>query len=321
LVQISSGVCSLSPHTPNSRLEGFHLPETLAHRTPSVACILVNWNGVSDTLACLDSLRVQNYAELKVFVVDNGSTNDSIAQIRTAHPEVDVIAAGENLGFATGVNVGLRRAYAEHFDFFWLLNNDTVCPADTCSKLVRKALANPAAGIIGSVLYYMHHPVQVQAWGGGEINTLLGRTTHACQPFLPGPKSYATFASVLLPRAVLERVGVLWEGYFMYWEDGDFALRTRAAGYGLVIAEDTAILHREGGSTAAKSPKTDRFSTTAGLHFLDRHSPLPLFSKVWFLSVRLLARVLRLHPENVRAAWAALGDYRAQRKRPHTDQL
>lgn len=294
-------------------------PSFAATSAPSVCCVLLNWNGWRDTLACLASLTTQDYPSLQILVVDNGSTDDSVARIREAYPQVQVIEAGANLGFARGCNLGIRHAYAADFEYVWMLNNDTVAPPDTCAKLVAKA--HPGAGLIGSVLYYMHDPARVQAWGGGDINTLLGRTSHFDAPHALGPHSYLTFASVLIPREVLARVGVLYEGSFMYWEDSDYALRVTHAGYALAVAEDTAILHKEGGSAAPKSPAIERYSAASGLHFLRRHSPLPLFSQVWFIAVRLLARIARRQPENVRAVWSAVGDYLRQRKQAYTDQL
>jgi GT2 family glycosyltransferase len=294
---------------------------TTADALPTVYCVLVNWNGWADTAACLRSLAVQNYAPLQVVVMDNGSKDHSVANIRAEFPAITVIEAGSNLGFACGSNVGIRHAVAQGADFVWLLNNVTLAPPDTCSKLVRKALANPHAGLIGSVLYRMDHPAEVQAWGGGELHTILGRSSHALAPFTPGPKSYLTFASVLIPRAVLERVGVLYEGYFMYWDDADYALRVTRAGYGLAVAEDTAILHKEGGSAEARSPVIDRYSVAAGMHFLRRHSPVAPVSMTIFVAVKLASRAAKGRWKNARAVLAAVGDYRRQRRTVYSDQL
>jgi len=288
---------------------------TLAENsTATVSCVVVNWNGVADTLACLASLMAQNYPSLRVIVVDNGSTDDSVARIRETFPAVVVVEAGKNLGFAGGCNAGIDRALADGTDFVWLLNNDTVAPPDTCGKLLAKATQEPMAGLIGSVLYYMDDPGKVQAWGGGNLTVWRGRSSHFLAPTELGPTSYLTFASVLIPREVLLRVGVLYEGFFMYWDDGDFALRVTAAGYGLAVAEDTAVLHKEGGSTEHRSPLMDRFNTAAGMHLLRRHAAVPWFSMAIFLGLRVARRVVRGEWKNVRAVLAAVGDYWRQRK-------
>jgi GT2 family glycosyltransferase len=288
---------------------------------PVVGCVLVNWNGRADTMACLESLMLQQYASLRVVVVDNGSADGSVGAIRTAFPQVTVLEAGKNLGFTAGSNLGIECAVKNGADFVWLLNNDTVAPPDTCGKLVAKAMLEPKAGLIGSVLYYMHDPGRVQAWGGGDITVWMGRSTHFSGTVALGPTSYLTFASVLIPREVLLRVGILYEGSFMYWDDSDYALRVTKAGYGLAVAEDTAILHKEGGSATRRSPVVDRYSTTAGLHFLRRHAAAPWFSMPLFVALKLGNRVVRLEGENVRGVWLGVRDYWAQRGKVFRERL
>jgi GT2 family glycosyltransferase len=258
---------------------------------------------------------------LYTVVVDNGSTDDSVARIEASFPQVTLVPTGRNLGFPSGCNVGIRYAVAAGADYIWLLNNDTICPPATCSQLVTKALANPSAGIVGCVLYYMQNPAQVQAWGGGEVNPLLGRTTHALATFTPGPRSYMTFASALIPRKVFQEIGVLYEGFFMYWDDADLALRVTRAGYTQTVAEDTAILHKEGGSSAPRSPLIDRYSIAAGLHFLRRFSSLPPVSMVFFLCMKFASRALKGRWKNARAVLQAVTDYRRQRHIAFTDRL
>jgi len=283
--------------------------------------VVVNWNGCADTLACLAALREQDYPALHVVVVDNGSSDDSVARIQTAFPDVTVIETGRNLGFPSGSNVGMRRALQEGAEYVWQLNNDTFAPADTCSKLVARAQQVPEAGIVGSVLYFMHDPSKVQAWGGGNLNLWTARATHFLAPAALGPTSYLTFASALIPREVLLKVGLLFEGFFMYWDDPDLALRVTAAGYRLAVAEDTAILHKEGGSTVRRSPVIDRYATASALHFLRRHSPVPVLSMAILLTTKLTSRMLRGEWQNARAVLLAVGDYRIQRRQVYHETV
>ena len=288
---------------------------------PLVYCVVVNWNGCADTLACLTKLRAQDYTALRVVVVDNGSSDDSVARIHAEFSDVTVIEAGSNLGFASGTNAGIRHALEDGAEYVWLLNNDTLAPADTCSKLVARAAQVPRVGIVGSVLYYMDDPARVQAWGGGNLTPWLGRSTHFYAPATLGPSSYLTFASVLIPREVLLKVGLLYEGYFMYWDDADLSLRVTSAGYHLTVAEDTAILHKEGGSAVRHSPVIDRYAVAAGLHFLRRHSPIPLFSMAVLLTTKLSSRLLRGQWSNAKAVLLAIGDYRVQRRKVYRETV
>jgi GT2 family glycosyltransferase len=288
---------------------------------PRVFCVIVNWNGRADTMACLETLMQQEYPRLHVVVVDNGSSDDSVERIRSGFPQVEVIETGRNLGFASGTNVGVRRALQQDAQFVWLLNNDTLAPPDTCSKLVARARQEPDAGAVGSVLYYMHDPARVQAWGGGNLKVWMGRTTHFLKPAKLGRHSYLTFASVLLRREALLRVGVLYEGFFMYWDDADFALRLTRAGYRLAVAEDTCVLHKEGGSAERRSALIDRFYVTAGMRFLKRHAAAPLLSMGLFLTLKLAKRLASGEWKNAQAVFLAIGDYWSQRRQTYTDRV
>src|ERR1041385_7762298 len=115
---------------------------------PSVAVILVNWNGKSDTLECLRSLEQDTYRLKRVIVVDNGSTDDSVEAIRRAHPLTNVIETGTNLGFTGGNNVGIRYALSSGSDYVFLLNNDTTVAPDAVQALVDAAEAESSYHIL-----------------------------------------------------------------------------------------------------------------------------------------------------------------------------
>lgn len=288
---------------------------------PLVSCVVVNWNGWQDTNACLAALALQEYTNLRVIVVDNGSTNGSARQISQMHPWVTLIETGSNLGFAGGCNVGTRLAVAEGADYLWLLNNDTVAPPDTASKLVQAAQANPEAGAIGSVLYYMHDPAKVQAWGGGSVNLWSGYVSHFRQPAAFGRNSFFTAASVLIPERVCREVGVLNEGFFMYADDADFCLRLHAAGYSLAMAEETAILHKEGGSAAKRDPSMDAYATTSMMRLLTRHAPVPPVSVAVYLLLRLANRLRRGEWTNIAGVLKGVGVYFREWNVVFTDRL
>ncbi len=127
-----------------------------------VTCILLNWNGWQDTLACLDALKQCTFPDLTVIVVDNGSSNDSVVRIRAAHPDVPLLESKINLGFAGGNNIGIRYALAHHADYVWLLNNDTEPAPDALPALVSKALTNDRIGAVASICYYANAPSTVK---------------------------------------------------------------------------------------------------------------------------------------------------------------
>jgi GT2 family glycosyltransferase len=272
-----------------------------------VGCVVLNWNGWQDTLACLRSLETQTCQPLHVYIVDNGSTNDSVERLRGFIAESEgptqfsLIEAGANLGFGKGTNVGIRRALQDACGLVWILNNDTECPPDTLAKLVRAADTHPEAGMVGTVLLYHHDPARVQAWSGGHVSRLTGTSRHysSAEPQTKG--SYVTFASALVRAEVLQQIGLLYEGAFMYYEDSDFAMRMEATPWKIAVAEDTAVLHKEGASgDGQRSRFMEKTIAVSGLKFLRRHSPLPWVSLPLFLCIKLVNR-LRL------GEWSAFG--------------
>jgi GT2 family glycosyltransferase len=289
-----------------------------ATQEPTVACILVNWNNWQDTSECLASLARQDYPALCVMVVDNGSTNDSLSQLRTAHPWATYIENGYNAGFPKACNVGARHPCAVSADFVWLLNNDTIAPPDTTRKLLAAALANPEAAVIGAVLYYADGPSRIQAWGGGRISLWTGYNTHYAGPTALAANSYITFASALIRRPVFDRLGGLFEGAFMYFEDPDFCLRARAAGWQLAVAADTSILHKEGASFKASGPqqgrtrnlRLERLVTLSGLVFLSRHAAIPAIACPLFFLARVAKRIVYTDWAAIKAVVAGALDWR-----------
>lgn len=256
----------------------------------SVAIILLNWNGWKDTLRCLSSVGKLDYRNKRVIVVDNGSTDDSVARIRAAYPEVLLLETGENLGFSGGCNVGMRHALGSGADYVWLLNNDTEADRNALSAMVALAESDAGLGAIGSLLYYMDSPETLQAWGGGWISFMTGRARHHRGPVATSKLHYLTAASLLIRRSALEAVGLLdEENFFMYWEDTDFCLRLRAGGWKLAVSTESIILHRESASTGKGSPLMNYYFNESAVRFMRRHAPIP----AWPLAVGIIGRLTK----------------------------
>jgi GT2 family glycosyltransferase len=281
---------------------------------PKVVCVILNWNGWQDTVACLDALRQANYTNLTTIVVDNGSTNDSVERIQAAHPEILLLATGGNLGFAAGNNHGIRYGLEHGAEYIWLLNNDTKPAPDALSALVRKAEADPALGEVGSVLRYMDRPEVVQAWGGGRVNTWIGYSWRADKLIEDEWFHDLLGASILIRGRALEQVGLLDERFFLYWEDSEFGFRLRKFGWKLGVAADSNVLHKVNASTAGNRPLLDRYFTASGILFLRLYSPFPLFSIPVFLALRVGKRIVHGKFQNLRAVALGVSDYLVRRR-------
>jgi GT2 family glycosyltransferase len=188
-----------------------------------------------------------------------------------------IVRVGANRGFSAGNNAGLRYALARgDFEHAWLLNNDTIVPPDALQALLDTAREDAAIGMCGSTLLYHHDPTQVQTLGGAEYNRWLALPRHigafspadapVDQARVTARLAYVSGASMLVSRALLERVGLLDESYFLYFEELDWA--TRAAGrFRLGYAAASRVYHKEGASIGAHSRAVQK-NEVADYHFL-----------------------------------------------------
>jgi GT2 family glycosyltransferase len=273
---------------------------------PKVYVIVLNWNGGNDTVGCLSSLQRLSYENCSVLVIDNGSTDDSPTHIREAFPEVELLETGENLGFAGGCNVGIRRALAQRADFIWLLNNDTTVHPDALKAMVEKAGTDPRIGIVGSAIYNMQEPERLQCWGGGYINFLLGRPRHFLKPVDDGKLQFITGASLMISRGAVEAVGELDESFFMYWEDADYCFRLRRAGWLIVVAGQSKIWHKAPTAVGRGSVSSYQYFNASAARFFQKHASVPVFSFWSGFVVRLVKRLLVGDWEKTRAVWAGM---------------
>lgn len=264
-----------------------------ARAVPRVCIIVLNWNGWQDTIDCLASLQNLNYANHEILTIDNGSTNDSVRRINERFPKIPITRLERNLGFSGGCNVGIRHALASGAQYVWLLNNDTKVEPRTLEAMVEVAEKDPRVGAVGSVLYDMHNPDRVQAWGGGKVNLWFGRSSLCAEQTPEDELSYVTGASLMLRKQSIEQVGLFDEAFFMYWEDVDLCFRLRKAGWKLAVARDSQVWHKESASVDTKRIAFDRYLWTSTVHFCDRHAPLSLIPKVVATARMVAKRILR----------------------------
>lgn len=270
---------------------------------------MLNWNGWSDTIECLEALQQNTYTPLTVIVVDNGSTDDSVSKIRAAHPEVALLESGKNLGFAGGNNIGIRYALALGAKYVWLLNNDTKPAPDALAALVTKALTDRHIGAVASVCYYADAPSVVQAWAGTRVNLWVGYVRNSTQPHEDEWFEALYGASLLIAGDALRDAGLLDQVFFLYWEETEFCLRLRKRGWRIAAAPDSKILHKVNASTQGDKLVLDRYFTASGLRILSLHSPVPHLAMFSFVVIRFARRILRLELSRCRSVWSGVRDY------------
>lgn len=256
-----------------------------------VVAVVLNWNRWRDTLACVRSLQAQTFQSMKILVVDNCSSDDSEQMLRESLPGLTLIQSGRNLGFGGGCNIGIRWAMQQGAKYVWLVNNDATAFAQTLGAMVTIAESEPGVGAVGAVIHDADGSQQVQCWGGGVVNTWLGRSTPNLKP---GELDYLTGACLLLRVEALNQVGLFDEQrYFMYWEDVDLSFRLRRAGWDLGVAAQTCVWHEASSSLGKRSPLSDRYATCSVVRFLRSYARCPALSVFLNITTRMMARLVR----------------------------
>jgi GT2 family glycosyltransferase len=225
---------------------------------PSVAIILVNWNGFDFTQACLNSLRKIEFPDFKVILVDNASQNQEGQTLKKSFPEIDLIENAENLGFSGGNNAGIRYALEQGFSHIMLLNNDTEVEPDFLGEMIRKFHQNPSLGVVQPLILFLKDPKKIWSAGGkwipaiGRAITLGDREPIVDYRFKKTTLDWATGCCMLISREAVLKTGLLNEQYFAYFEDVEWSLRFKKAGFQIALAEKS-VIHHEAGASSKKT--------------------------------------------------------------------
>src|SRR5262245_29255542 len=245
---------------------------------PDLSIVIVNWNTSALLVDCLTSLRDSPlWPELDVIVVDNASTDDSRQRVREHFAEVRLIENRDNVGFARANNQALRVARGR---YQMLLNSDTRVPPETLPGLVAFMDAHPEAGACGPRLVLPDGTPQAYAFGGDPtLGYLLARGFHRLAFDRPlhdwaAPETAAvdwvSGACLLARREAIEQVGDLDENIFMYFEDNDWCLRIRQAGWKIYEYPAVRVIHL-GGQSLKRNPAAQSAYGTSLRYFFRKH--------------------------------------------------
>lgn len=244
--------------------------------------VILNWNGLEETLDCLDSLAALPADRAEILVIDNGSVQDPTAEIAHRFPAVRVERLPRNLGFAGGCNVGIERALAAGAPAVLLLNNDTTVSPGFLDPLLARLEAEPTLGIVAPLICESDAPDRIW-YAGATIDLARGSVEHRLlgaargeAPATPYETGFATGCCMLLSATLLREVGPFDERFFAYYEDADLSLRARHAGFGIACVPESVILHKESASTRKG---LQAGSTSPLKHFLMTRNRITLVRK------------------------------------------
>ena len=242
-----------------------------------ISIITINFNGLNDTCELIETLPLEDDS-IEVIVVDNASKEDEANVIEQRYPQVKVIRSQENLGFAGGNNLGIKAARGKYLFF---INNDTILRPLTSDLrlLVNRLESSPEVGMVCPKIRFSwgDYPIQFagytplsritmrnQAIGCGEAD--LG------QYDTPHPTPYAHGAAMMVKREVIEKAGIMPECYFLYYEELDWSMMIRRAGYDIWYDPAVTVFHKESQATGQQSPLRTYYITRNRLLFVKRNN-------------------------------------------------
>ena len=223
----------------------------IGKNNPAVAIIVLNWNGLTDTLECLNSLKEIDYPNYKVVVVDNASSDGSPEVIKVNFAEHMLLSNSENLGFPEGNNVGIRWALKDNYEYVLLLNNDTTVKGDFLSKLMDVCNSESKCGIVGPNILYHGEPTK--SWSlGGYFGSRNGRpyqynsfSVFNGNPSLIREVGWVSGCALLIKSEAIKKAGLLDPDYFFGSEDADWCARVKKTGYKILYVHDSVVFHKK----------------------------------------------------------------------------
>jgi GT2 family glycosyltransferase len=246
-----------------------------------VTVVIVHLDSRPELMDCLRSLSAVEAGELHVVLVENGSPRPlELASLRAAEPRVsDIVRSPVNRGFAGGANLGIRLALGRAATHVLLLNDDALVTPGFLRPLLDVALGEPDAAAVGPTVL-LADPPDTLWFAGARFDRTRGdmRSPGAGGPPPPGGEirdsDYVTGCCALLTRRALERVGLLDERFFLYFEDADWGLRARAEGLRNLVVTASRVRHRVAVSSGGlESPLHLYHGVRSRLQFVEIHAP------------------------------------------------
>jgi GT2 family glycosyltransferase len=259
--------------------------------TPKVFVIILNWNGKSHLTYNLPSVTQTRYESLEIVLVDNASTDGSVAWVRPHFPNVTVIETGFNWGYAGGNNVGMRYALANHADYVVLLNNDTEVDPRWIEEAVKTAEAHAAVGMIGFGTigeYRQNEDPNREQFKKAQAEWVPSEMT---------PADHITGCALFMRGDMLRAIGLLDDIYFAYGEEDDLVNRALRAGYQQVRIS-VPVWHMNGGSWGKRAYRASYLAIRNNIRFLLKNrTPREIYDQTMWLMRFIVTRHVEFDPD------------------------
>ena len=245
------------------------------HREYRLSVITVNYNGLRDTCALLDHLTF-DHNDTEVIVVDNGSANNEAETIASRYANVKCIRSERNLGFAGGNNLGISHAQGKYLFF---VNNDTEVSMDDIERLINRIETSEHIGIVCPKIRFFYGDRHIQYAGFTPMSRITCRNrgigydeADIGQYDTPRQTAFAHGAAMMARRDTVNKVGLMPECYFLYYEEMDWSMMMKRNGYQIWYEPSATVYHKESQSTGANSPLKTYYLTRNRLLFIKRNS-------------------------------------------------
>lgn len=241
-----------------------------------ISFITINYNGIKDTCELIQSLKkVIHSVSYEILVTDNGSKEDEASQLEALFPDVKVIKSDKNLGFAGGNKIAIPHAKGRYLFF---INNDTFIEEDNLTGIIKRLESSENIGMVCPKIRFAWQNRPIQFAGFTPLSNITLRNSGiGCGEADMGQHDdahitpYAHGAAMMVKRDVIDRVGMMWEGYFLYYEEMDWSSRITNAGFEIWYEPACTIFHKESKSVGIDSPLKVYYLTRNRLLFAKRN--------------------------------------------------
>jgi GT2 family glycosyltransferase len=262
-------------------------------KMPCVYVLILNWNGKELMKDSLSSYLGNDYANFKVIMIDNGSTDDSVEYIKRNFQEVIIVQNEKNLGYSGGFNVGLDYAFnRNNADYALISNNDVKADRRVISELVKAAETDDTIGFTTGKVYYYDHPNILQTvgkksdpvrWNGGDIGV---REDDSGQYDEISEREFADDIYTLVRRKLYRETGGYDTTFFLQCEEFDWQARAKTRGYKIIYTPYAKIWHKDSMTLGKTSPKKAYYDARNPMLVILKHKSPEFFRRYLWLHFR-----------------------------------
>lgn len=281
---------------------------------PKVGIVLVNYNGAKFQNDCIRTVKSMTYQNFEIIVVDNASSDNSLKLLRDEFSDITIIETRKNNGFSKGSNIGIKYGLQNGCEYIMLLNNDTEVHIKLLELLMKNANSNTV--VVPKMYYY---ELKNMLWyAGGKINWNKGIIEHiginTTDNIKYSKKKYVTFGTgccLLIHKNIFEKVGLLDENYFMYYEDVDFCIRVLKNHYKILYVPKAYLWHKVSSSSGGKSSDISVYYSNRNRLYIMKKFNFNFISYIYTYSTRIIKMVFgMISNSNEKLIFNAIIDYK-----------